>query len=109
MLAIRPAEARIGPYLTGMIGLSMGLGFGGIMGLLSALFSLFGMGPGPDPVRLYVASFGGAIAFALAMSFWHHRRRRLRRLSKDKRILWAALTWCLSAAYVVYFAMTVVL
>ncbi len=104
VLAVRPAEARMGAFLAGMIGLSIGLGFGGVMGLLMSVFSLFGMPAGPDPAMFYLVSFGGAIAFAVAMFMWHRRRRSLRGLSKGTRAAVALCTWLLSAAYVIFFA-----
>jgi hypothetical protein len=104
VLAVRPADARTGAFLAGMIGLSMGLGFGGIMGLLMSIFSLFGMRAGPDPATFYLVSFGGATAFGIAIFIWHRQRRVLRALSRGKRAAVAVFMWLLSAAYVVYYA-----
>ena len=90
----------------GLVGLCVGLGFGGIMSLLMFVFSFFGFEAGPDPEKFYLVSVGGAAAFTVAIVLWHRKRRTLRGFSKGKRATVAVLMWLLSVAYVVFFTQT---
>lgn len=108
ILRVRAAESRGLAHLLGLVGLSTGLGFGGILSLLTFIFVLVGvLGPSdPDARRMVLRGGCGAVLFTIAILIWHKKRHTIRRLSTPRRFALAASMWCLSAAYILFIAMT---
>ena len=87
------SEPKMASYLCGLIGLSVGVGFSGIMFAWFVVFALvYGIGGSflRWPIVVLLLQF---VVEGLAMWLWLARRRWVRRRSKGQRWAFVAAAW----------------
>lgn len=100
-LRITLAEPRQGAYIAGIIGLSIGIGFHGIM-LAWAAFIMLWAGFGTASMMADVWPLPLALILEVAaLAAWMRGRRRLRRMPQRGQVTLAAACWGLTAALAV--------
>jgi hypothetical protein len=98
-LGLHMIEPRQAAPLTGLIGLSLGAGFNGL--LLLTITIVDGVGA-DDRVLHWTAP--GVVVSAILLLIWLRQWRRLRRLSQSKRWWLAMSCWALTLCDVIAFA-----
>lgn len=95
---VEPAWAT---FLSALVGLSIGLGFCGLLLILVAISTLFSrMGP---PLRDLVPLFLGVLTAAPAMLLLILRRPRFIALDRAHRRLIAVIAWCVGLGFPILF------
>lgn len=106
VLAVGTTEPKLGAFIVGLIGLSGGLGFCGILLAYVAVFFLTRGFGGPDRESVFKL-MAGAVACGLGMWYWVATRRALGRKSDGVRWMWAALAMAFGLVFPAWFILTV--
>ena len=104
-LRVSLSEPKMAAYLCGLIGLSMGVGFSGIVLVWVLIFFLFERYIGLSPSAISVLVFQLALEGA-AMGFWLRKRRWVRRRSGIQQRALVATGWAASVGLVILFFWT---
>lgn len=103
MLAVGTTEPRLGSFITGMVGLSSGLGFSALL-LMYIVFQRFIARTGFSPSGLEVALLLAGLAIGGGgLAIWVKMRRRLGRASEPVRWGAAAAAWMVGLTFPVLF------
>lgn len=103
MLAVGTTEPRLGSFITGMVGLSSGLGFSALL-LMYIVFQRFIARTGFSPSGLEVSLLLAGVAIGGGgLALWVKMRRRLGRASGPVRWGAAAAAWMVGLTFPVLF------
>ncbi len=103
VLAVGTTEPKLGAFIFGLVGLSAGWGFCGLL----LLFALAISGRGGPRLWELIPLLGGAVVPGLALWAWVACRRILGRKSDGERWLWALAVVGLGLAFPLWFILTV--
>jgi hypothetical protein len=105
VLRVSLSEPKLGAFLTGLVGLSAGAGFSGLIFLYWLLQTFFiRMGSSNEP-RLLTIMLGGLIIESAALLGWLKSRRRLRLMTSRSRWSLAYACWGLTLVNLLCFTL----
>ena len=100
-LRVSLSEPKMAAYLCGLIGLSVGVGFSGIMIALFVVIALLFYRGGPFFGWMFVVLLVQFVIEGLAMWLWLARRSWIRRRSRGQRWALVAAAWGCSIGFTV--------
>jgi hypothetical protein len=106
-LRVQLSEPQMAAFLTGVVGLSAGAGFSGLIllyGFIVTFFILRG-GGGGNAARILAVTLGGLAVESGALLGWLRFRGRLRTLPPPTRWALAAGCWALSLVNLLWFSL----
>jgi len=106
VLHLQLAEPRQAPLLTGLIGLSAGVGLNGLLVIYYVIVRFWMRFGTPDPRFMWTILVGLAV-HAVALAAWLRMWRRIRRIAAAPRWLFAVACCLLPVVDIVFFSVTI--
>jgi hypothetical protein len=105
VLRVSLSDPKLGAFLTGLVGLSAGAGFSGLIFLYWFMQTFFIRLGGSNEPRLLIVMLGGLVVESAALLLWLRFRGRLRLLASQSRWALAFACWGLSLVNLVCFTL----
>ena len=102
VLSLRVREPKQAAMIAGLVGLSMGAGFGGLLLVYLAIVIIVGS-PGTPPEMFWIVNTAGLIVHGVAIAGWLRYWTAIRRISFARRALLVTICWLLPLAFVTLF------
>jgi hypothetical protein len=105
VLRVSLSEPKLGAFLAGLVGLSAGAGFSGLVLLYWFIVTFFIRQGGGNEVRLLTIVISGLVVESAALLGWLKFRGRLRTLTPQSRWVLALACWGLTLVNLLWFSL----